>query len=137
MVGQAASKARIALITLLVPDYDAGIAFYCGVLGFDCVEDTDLGGGKRWVRVAPPGSDAALLLARAEGEAQRAAIGNQTGGRVGFFLQTDDFARDHAAFRAAGVAFLEDPRHEPYGTVAVFGDPFGNRWDLIEPAPNR
>ena len=130
-------SARIALVTLVVPDYDLGIAFYCGKLGFDLREDTDLGGGKRWVRVAPPGSDAALLLARAEDEAQRAAIGNQTGGRVGFFLETDDFARDHAAFTAAGVTFLEEPRHEPYGTVAVFRDPFGNLWDLIAPAPNR
>ena len=101
------------------------------------MEDTPLGGGKRFVRVAPnsaPAGGTALLLARADGAAQQAAIGNQTGGRVGFFLETGDFARDHAAFVAAGVRFLEEPRHEVYGTVAVFADPFGNRWDLIEPA---
>ncbi|MEL6486162.1 MAG: VOC family protein [Pseudomonadota bacterium] len=122
----------LATVTLVVPDYDAGIAFYRDALGFDLVEDTDLGGGKRWVVVAPQ-NGAALLLAKAADEAQRAAIGNQTGGRVSFFLHTDDFAATHARFTAAGVTFLEDPRHEPYGTVAVFSDPFGNRWDLIEP----
>ncbi len=131
--------ARISLITLVVPDHAAAIAFYCDALGFDLIEDTDLGGGTRWVRVAPAGAGTALLLARADGAAQEAAIGNQTGGRVGFFLETDDFARDHAAFIAGGAQFLEDPRQEPYGMVAVFRDPFGNRWDLIEPAraPNR
>jgi len=124
----------IATIALLVPDYDAGIAFYVEQLGFDLVEDSDLGGGKRWVRVRPRGGQGAtLLLARAADAVQRAAIGNQAGGRVGFFLETDDFARDHAAMLAAGVTFAEPPRTEAYGMVAVFVDPFGNRWDLIEP----
>jgi len=124
---------RIATIALVVPDYDAGIAFYAGRLGFALLADTDMGGGKRWVLVAPPGGGARLLLAKADGGRQAAAIGNQTGGRVGFFLETDDFARDFAAFSAAGVTFLEAPRHEAYGSVAVFQDPFGNKWDLIEP----
>ena len=123
----------IASLTLLVPDYDAGIAFYVGALGFDLLEDTQLSETKRWVRVAPKGAQTALLLAQADGAAQEAAIGNQTGGRVGFFLHTDDFERDHAAMLAKGVTFREAPRYEPYGTVAVFEDPFGNLWDLIEP----
>ncbi|TBW39832.1 VOC family protein [Siculibacillus lacustris] len=124
---------RIACVALVVADYDAAIAFYVERLGFTLRADDDLGGGKRWVVVAPPGSGAALLLARADGEAQRARIGDQTGGRVGFFLETDDFVRDHAAFAARGVCFLEEPRRETYGTVAVFADLYGNRWDLIEP----
>ncbi|MFG5383416.1 VOC family protein [Yoonia sp. R2-816] len=123
---------HLALISLLVPDYDAGIAFYVGQMGFDLLEDTDLGGGKRWVRVGPKGAQTAFLLARAVGEQQTAAIGNQGGGRVWLFLQTDDFDRDYAAMRAQAIVFEEDPRHEPYGTVAVFNDAFGNRWDLIE-----
>jgi catechol 2,3-dioxygenase-like lactoylglutathione lyase family enzyme len=123
----------IASITLLVPDYDAGIAFYVGKLGFDLLEDTRLSETKRWVRVAPKGAETALLLAKADGEAQIDAIGNQAGGRVGFFLHPDDFARDYAALKTAGVAFLEEPRHEVYGSVVVFQDPFGNKWDLIEP----
>ncbi|WP_026619584.1 catechol 2,3-dioxygenase-like lactoylglutathione lyase family enzyme [Ensifer sp. WSM1721] len=128
-------KQIIAHVALVVSDYDAAIAFFCGRLGFDLVEDTELGDGKRWVLVRPKGAtETALLLAKADGERQRAAIGNQTGGRVGFFLFTDDFSRDHAAILAAGVAFLEEPRHEAYGTVAVFADPFGNRWDLLQPA---
>lgn len=125
------SEARIALVALVVPDYAPAIEFYVGKLGFRLVEDIDQG-RKRWVVVAPPGGGCALLLARAEGPAQEAAVGNQVGGRVGFFLQTDDFARDHAAMKAAGVTFDEPPREEPYGTVAVWRDPFGNRWDLIE-----
>lgn len=126
---------QLSLVALLVPDYDAGIAHYCGDLGFDLLEDTDRGSGKRWVRVAPSGSvGTALLLAVADGPDQQAAIGNQTGGRVGFFLQTDDFWRDHARYTAAGIAFAEEPRVEEYGTVAVFADAFGNRWDLIQPA---
>ncbi len=126
---------RISAVTLVVPDYDAGIAFYVDVLGFDLIADTDLGGGKRWVLVAP-GGDAGtrLLLAKADGPEQRLAIGNQTGGRVSFFLTTDDFARDHEAFAQKGARFLETPRREPFGTVAVFADPFGNKWDLIEPS---
>ena len=123
---------RLAMVAILVPEYDAGIAFYCGALGFRLLEDTDLGGGKRWVRVAPEGAETAFLLARASGPDQEAAIGRQGGGRVWLFLQTDDFARDHAAYLARGVQFEEPPRLEPYGTVAVFADPFGNRWDLIE-----
>lgn len=120
------------MTTLVVPEYDAGMAFYVGKLGFTLVEDTDLGGDKRWVVVEAPGGGR-LLLARATNEAQTAAIGNQTGGRVSFFLHTSDFAQTHARFVASGVDFLEEPRHEPYATVAVFADPFGNRWDLIEP----
>ncbi|HXV29673.1 MAG TPA: VOC family protein [Sinorhizobium sp.] len=128
-------RQTIARVAILVPDYDVAIAFYCGRLGFDLIKDSDLGGGKRWVLVRPRGaSETALLIARAEGDRQTAAIGNQTGGRVGFFLFTDDFAREHAAMLAAGVEFLETPRHEAYGTVAVFTDPFGNRWDLLQPA---
>jgi catechol 2,3-dioxygenase-like lactoylglutathione lyase family enzyme len=123
---------RISAITLVVPDYEAGLAFYVGQLGFRLVEDVDQG-RKRWVTVEPPGGGTRLVLARAEGEAQRAAIGNQAGGRVFLFLQTDDFARDHVAMLAAGVTFEEAPRHEPYGSVAVWRDPFGNRWDLIGP----
>jgi catechol 2,3-dioxygenase-like lactoylglutathione lyase family enzyme len=126
-------KRFVATVTLVVDDYDEAIAFYTGALGFDLLDDTDLGGGKRWVRVAPRGAETALLLAQADGEAQRASIGQQTGGRVGFFLHTDDFARDHASMLAHGVRFLESPRHEPYGTVAVFEDLYGNRWDLLEP----
>ncbi|MBY6081463.1 VOC family protein [Ruegeria arenilitoris] len=119
--------------TLVVPDYDDAIAFYTKTLRFRLTQDIDLGEGKRWVLVTPPGSDgAALLLAKADGDSQRAAIGNQTGGRVGFFLRTDDFARDHADMLANGVRFEEEPRHEPYGIVAVWQDPFGNRWDLIQ-----
>ena len=123
---------RISALALVVPDYDEAIAFYVGKLGFRLVEDVDQG-RKRWVTVEPPGGGVRLVLARAEGEAQQAAIGNQAGGRVFLFLQTDDFARDHAAMRAAGVAFEEEPRHETYGSVAVWRDPFGNRWDLIGP----
>lgn len=118
-------------ITLVVPDYDAAIAFYRDAMGFDLIEDTDLGGGKRWVLVAPKGGQTRLLLAKAVTDRQRAAIGTQTGGRVGFFLHSDDFSADHARLQAAGVVFEETPRQEPYGTVAVFRDPFGNRWDLL------
>jgi catechol 2,3-dioxygenase-like lactoylglutathione lyase family enzyme len=123
---------RLALTTLVVPDYDAGIAFFVGTLGFDLIEDSEMGAGKRWVVVG--GKDGGrLLLAKAANDAQTAAIGNQTGGRVGFFAHTDDFTGTQARLVAAGVMFHEQPRHEPYGTVAVFSDPFGNRWDLIEP----
>lgn len=123
---------RIATVTLIVDDYDRAIAFYRDVLGLALVTDTPLGGGKRWVTVAGAGG-ARLLLARADGDAQLAAVGNQTGGRVGFFLESDDFERDHARLAGAGVRFLEAPRREPYGSVAVFEDIYANKWDLIEP----
>lgn len=123
---------KLSLVALVVPDYDDAIGFFTQSLGFELLEDTDQGEGKRWVRVAPAGAETQFLLARAVTEKQSAAVGNQGGGRVWLFLETDDFARDHARYRAAGVVFEEAPRHEPYGTVAVFRDPFGNRWDLIE-----
>ena len=126
------SQARLGAVALVVPEYDAAIAFYVGALGFRLTEDLPMG-AKRWVTVEPPGGGCRLVLARAEGAVQQAAIGNQTGGRVGFFLHTDDFTRDHAAMQAAGVRFEEEPRRMPYGTVAVWCDPFGNRWDLIGP----
>ena len=126
-------KQIIGAITLVVPDYDAAIAFYVGKLGFDLIEDTRLTDTKRWVLVAPKGStETRLLLAQADGKAQEAAIGKQAGGRVFLFLNTDDFDRDHAAMSASGVEFLEEPRSESYGKVAVFRDPFGNQWDLIQ-----
>ncbi|MFD3567142.1 VOC family protein [Streptomyces sp. NPDC058671] len=131
----------IALVTLVVRDYDEAVAFFTDALGFDLVEDTDRGDGTRWVVVRPRGAagvgglgNAGLLLARAKNATEEAAVGNQTGGRVGFFLHTEDFARDHARMASAGVTFLEDPRHEPYGSVAVFEDLYGNRWDLLQPA---
>jgi catechol 2,3-dioxygenase-like lactoylglutathione lyase family enzyme len=126
----------IATVALVVADYDEAIAYYRDVLGFRVHSDIPLGGGKRWVVVCPQGGPGArLLLARADGAAEAERIGSQTGGRVGFFLETDDFARDHAAFLARGARFLEAPRHESYGTVAVCADLYGNRWDLIETAP--
>jgi catechol 2,3-dioxygenase-like lactoylglutathione lyase family enzyme len=125
---------RLFLTALLVRDYDEAIAFYVQKLGFELVEDADQGGGKRWVVVRPPGSDAALLLAKAIGDQAR-AVGDQAGGRVFLFLETDDFARDHARMRVAGVRFLEEPRHEPYGSVAVFEDLYGTKFDLIQRAP--
>ena len=127
------SRARLASVALVVPEYDAAIRFFCDVLGFHLTADIDQG-RKRWVTVAPPGGGAELVLAQADGARQEAAIGDQCGGRVWLFLQTDDFARDHARMTAAGVEFEESPRHEPYGIVAVWRDPWGNRWDLIERA---
>lgn len=124
---------RLALTTLVVPDYDAGIAFCVRGLGFDLIENTDMGAGKRWVVVGANDGGGRLLLAKAAGDAQVAAIGNQTGGRVAFFAHTDDFPGTHARLVEAGAKFQEEPRLESYGTVAVFCDPFGNRWDLIEP----
>jgi catechol 2,3-dioxygenase-like lactoylglutathione lyase family enzyme len=125
---------HIGAIALVVRHYDEAIAWFTGMLGFALTEDTPLGGGKRWVTVSPPGSSAPhLLLAKAASPEQDARIGDQTGGRVFLFLHTDDFARDHAAFQARGVKFVREPRDEPYGTVAVFEDLYGNRWDLIEP----
>ena len=115
-------------------DYDEALAFFVDCLGFQLLEDTPLSPTKRWVVVAPDGArEAALLLARAVGPEQAAAVGRQGGGRVFLFLHTDDFARDHAAFQARGVRFVEAPREEVYGTVAVFEDLYGNRWDLIQP----
>jgi catechol 2,3-dioxygenase-like lactoylglutathione lyase family enzyme len=129
-----AARRRIATVSVVVADYDQAIAWYVGKLGLSLVEDVDLGGGKRWITVEPgSGQGARLLLAKADGESQVAAIGNQTGGRVFLFLETDNFARDHAAMLANGVEFREAPRHEAYGTVAVFADLCGNLWDLIEP----
>jgi catechol 2,3-dioxygenase-like lactoylglutathione lyase family enzyme len=125
---------RVATVAVLVDDYDRALAWYRDKLGFTVEADADLGGGKRWVVVAAQGgAGARLLLARADGEAQRARIGDQTGGRVFLFLETDDFLRDHAAMLAGGVDFRETPRHEAYGIVAVFADLYGNLWDLIEP----
>lgn len=123
---------RLAQVALLVRDYDEALGFYVGKLGFSLVEDTQLDGGKRWVVVTPGGGGSALLLARADGAGQEAAIGRQAGGRVFLFLETDDFQRDHRAMLERGVIFREEPRHEPYGTVAVFEDIYGNPWDLIE-----
>jgi catechol 2,3-dioxygenase-like lactoylglutathione lyase family enzyme len=122
---------KITHFTYLVRDYDEAIAWFTRALAFKLAEDTDLGGGKRWVLVEPDDGGVRLLLAKAVGE-QAEHIGRQGGGRVFLFLSTDDFARDHAAFSAAGVRFIEPPRHEAYGTVAVFEDLYGNRWDLIE-----
>lgn len=133
MIHDAMSQS-IATVSLLVADYDDAIRFYRDMLGFELIADTDMGNGKRWVLVAPPGrAGTRLLLARADGEAQRAAIGNAGGGRVMFFLETDNFLADHAAMLERGVTFLEQPRHEAYGSVSVFADLYGNKWDLIQP----
>lgn len=125
--------ATLAMITIVVRDYDEAVRYFTHALGFALIEDTARSATKRWVRVRPPGGGVELLLAQAATPEQRAAIGRQTGGRVAFFLTTDDFDRDHAAMRARGVRFLEEPRREPYGTVAVFEDICGNRWDLVQP----
>ena len=132
MSGDAAMNRSIATVAVVVADYDEAIAWYTGKLGFRLYQDVALGGGKRWVTVGPEGG-ARLLLAQAADDAERSRVGDQTGGRVFLFLETDDFARDHAAMTAKGVAFREEPRVEPYGTVAVFADLHGNLWDLIEP----
>jgi catechol 2,3-dioxygenase-like lactoylglutathione lyase family enzyme len=124
---------RLGLVTYVAREYDEAIDFFVGKLGFTLVEDTNLGDDKRWV-VVSAGEGASLLIARAEGEQQVASVGNQTGGRVGFFLQTDNFDRDFAEWTAGGVKFREQPRREVYGTVAVFEDVYGNTWDLIQPA---
>jgi catechol 2,3-dioxygenase-like lactoylglutathione lyase family enzyme len=125
---------RLFLLAVTVREYDEAIRFYVDRLGFDLVEDTDMGGGKRWVRVRPPGSNGAeILLARAVGERQLASVGNQTGGRVFLFLETDDFRRDHKKLVENGVRFVREPKEESYGTVAVFEDLYGNLFDLIEP----
>ena len=127
---------RIFQFAITVRDYDEAIAFYVEKLGFTLAEDTDLGGGKRWVRVLPPGaaaSDAGLLLARATTPAQLSSVGNQTGGRVFVFLHTDDLRRDHRDLTSRGVVFVRPPTEEPFGTVAVFEDLYGNKFDLIQP----
>jgi catechol 2,3-dioxygenase-like lactoylglutathione lyase family enzyme len=130
--------AFVELITIVVDDYDPAVEFFVGVLGFELVEDspslTNDGRAKRWVVVRPPGAQTGILLARADGDDQVAAIGRQTAGRVGFFLRVDDFDLAHARMTAAGVVFVTPPRTEPYGRVAVFVDVAGNRWDLLGPA---
>ena len=122
---------RIALFSLLVPEYDEALAFFLRI-GFECREDTDLGNGKRWVRIAPRGGETEVVLARAVGDRQSATIGAQGGGRVWLFLETADFEADYLHMQAEGVIFESAPRNEPYGRVAVWKDPWGNRWDLIE-----
>ena len=125
----------LAAVTVLVPSYDEGLAFFRDVLGFAVLEDAPLGLSKRWVVVAPSqGAGAALVLAVPSDERQRTRVGDQTGGRVGFFLHTADFWKDYEAMRARGIKFLETPRREPYGLVAVFLDPWGGKWDLLQPA---
>ena len=124
---------RLALIALVVRDYDEAIAYFTQKIGFTLIEDTKLSESKRWVRLGLD-DGAEVLLARADGAAQEAAVGNQTGGRVGFFLNTDDFEREHRRLAAAGVEFVRPPKREDYGTVAVFRDLYGNLWDLIGPA---
>jgi len=124
----------LGAIAFLVNDYDEAIAFFTQALGFSLVDDMPQGEGKRWVTVAPRASQGTrLLLARAVNDEQRAHVGRQGGARVFLFLNTDDFAADHARMLAHGVRFREEPRHEPYGTVAVFEDLYGNAWDLIQP----
>lgn len=123
----------IVSVALLVRDYDEAIQFFTDCLRFDLVEDTPLGGGKRWVIVAPPGGrGASLLLAKASGEQQLARIGDQTGGRVFLFLRTEDFQGDYQYMKAKGVRFTEEPRQESYGTVVVFLDLYDNKWDLVQ-----
>ena len=129
---------RLDKITIVVDDYDRAIGFFTGALGFELAEDspslTNDGRPKRWVVVRPPGAQTGILLAQADGERQGAAVGNQTGGRVGFFLRVDDFDAARARLTAAGAEFRTEPRDEPYGRVAVFADPWGNKWDLLGPA---
>ena len=125
----------ISTLALLVPDYDEAKAYYTDSLGFELIEDTDLGQGKRWVTMSPPGArETRLLLARAATPEQVSRIGNQTGGRVFLILQTDDFWRDYRTYQARGVTFCEEPRQEAYGTVVVFEDRYGNCWDLLQRA---
>lgn len=122
----------LALTTLVVREYDEAIRFFCDQLGFQLAEDRELGDGKRWV-VVRPSNGAGLLLARAVNTEQASRVGNQTGGRVAFFLHTDDFDRDYHEMLQQGVQFFEEPRSENYGRVAVFLDLYGNKWDLLEP----
>jgi catechol 2,3-dioxygenase-like lactoylglutathione lyase family enzyme len=123
---------HVSAFAIVVPDYDEGIDFYVNTLGFDLIEDTPQSDTKRWVLVAPKGAQTRILLAKDANSQQTAVIGNQTGGRVGFFLNTDDFEADYKRMTSAGVFFEEAPRHEVYGSVAVFQDPFRNRWDLLQ-----
>lgn len=123
---------RLGAVSLIVPDYDTAIAFYCGVMDFTLTEDIDQG-HKRWVTVQPPGGGCQLVLAQANDPTQQAVIGHQGGGRVWLFLRTDDFDHAYKRMLARGVTFEETPRHEAYGSVAVWRDPFGNRWDLLGP----
>lgn len=136
--GTSLLRVWIEQFTIIVDDYDKAIEFFTGALGFDLIEDspalTNEGTPKRWVVVRPPGARTGILLARADGEHQAAAIGNQMAGRVGFFLRVDDFGAAHKRMTAAGVRFLTPPRTEPYGQVAVFLDIAGNKWDLLGPA---
>lgn len=126
-------RQSLALVALVVRDYDEAIRYYTQTLGFELIEDTfQPAQNKRWVVVSPPGSTCRLLLARASDETQASRIGNQTGGRVFLFLQTDDFWRDYRLYRERGVAFVREPTEQDYGTVAVFGDLYGNLWDLIQ-----
>jgi len=128
-------KQKIAHVALLVDEYDEAIAFYTQKLHFTLVEDTDLGEGKRWVLIAPPGStECCLLLAKAANEEQQTRVGNQAGGRVFLFLNTDNIERDYQNLLNQGVTIAREPVKQPYGTVAVFADLYGNLWDLIEPA---
>ena len=126
---------EIAAVSLVVRDYDEALAYFTGCLRFTVVEDAPLERGKRWLVVQPPGGSTALLLARAATPEQAACVGDQTGGRVFLFLRTDDFWRDYRDMQARGVRFTEEPRDEAYGTVAVFLDLYGNRWDLVQPRP--
>jgi lactoylglutathione lyase len=127
-------RQRLAAIAILVDDYDRAIDYYTKTLGFCLVEDTPQGPTKRFVRVAPPGDgETTLLLAKAANPEQMVRIGDQTGGRVFLFMHTDDFQRDYAAYKARGVDFTEEPRYETYGSVVVFRDLYGNKWDLIQP----
>jgi len=126
-------RQHIAALALLVDDYDRAIAYYTGTLGFRLIEDTPQGPDKRWVLVAPPGEDGVqLLLAKAAKPEQAARIGDQTGGRVFLFLHTDDFWRDYRDYKSRSVDFTEEPREESYGTVVVFRDLYGNKWDLVQ-----
>ena len=134
IAGYYAMTQRLAQIALLVREYDEAIAFYRDMLGFTLIEDTDRGSGKRWVRLAPPGSSGVeLLLARAVTDEQRSRIGNQTGGRVFLFLETDDFDRDYETYRRLGIRFIRPPSVEAFGKVSVLEDLYGNKIDLIEP----
>ena len=127
---------RLASVALVVREYDEAIAYFVETLGFSLVEDSELGGGKRWVRVAAPGGGSDILLAKAISDEQSAAIGQAGGGRVCYFLHTHDFRETYATLKHRGVDFLEEPRDEPYGWVVVFADLYGNRWDLVGSTPD-